>query len=628
MDKFQLGYSDKNIPIPSQDCFLKRLISKTGNFINRIRWKAFFFDKDHTSEHEENENFGFKTEKSPPTNAALAGFENDLYDLISNIKFKKIDSEFQKKLNSDITKIKKSKKIIVSADKSTNLYKMEVDQYRKIVKENVTKTYKKAPETTEKDINQDASKIVTKLKLAEKVQQYSSDECFVTLKDHKDNFNANPQCRLINPAKSQVGKISKQLLQKTVAKVKEKSGFNLWKNDDDAIVWFSKLDGKKNSKFIKFDIESFYPSITETLLNKALEYAKTLIDVEDSDLEIIHHARKSLLFSESSCWMKKNGDLFDVTMGAYDGAEVCELVGLYLLSKIKEIIPQSQVGLYRDDGLAAIPSANGSQLDRIRKKLHKCFKEENLKIVVQINMTTTDFLDIYFDLRAGTHRPFQKDINTLQYIHSESNHPKSIKKNIPKMIADRLSKLSSNKDIFDEEKCPYEDAIKSSGYDEHLRYQEPQAPNQKRKRRRNVLWYNPPFSQSVSTNIGREFLNILARNFPQQHKYHKIFNRNTVKISYSCMPNMKNIIKAHNMSLLKTTTDNHQSTQSCNCDNKESCPLQGNCLTESSAYSGTITIEEDASVNFKYIGIAEGYFKTRYNDHGTSFKPQKYSYKT
>ena len=159
MDRFQLNYSDKNIPIPSQDSFLKRLISKTGNFINRIRWKAYFFDKKNTNDHEKQETFGFKTEKSPPTNTALAGFENDLYDLISNIKFRKVESEFQKNLCNDIRKIKQSKKIIVSADKSTNLYKMEVEKYEKFVKENVTKTYRKAPENTENNINEEAAKL-------------------------------------------------------------------------------------------------------------------------------------------------------------------------------------------------------------------------------------------------------------------------------------------------------------------------------------------------------------------------------------------------------------------------------------------------------------------------------------
>ena len=107
MDKFQLHYSEKNIPGPPQDSFLKCLISKTGNFINRIRWKAFFFDQtDETSRDEVQNKFGFKTENSPPSNTALSNFESDLYDLISQIKFRKIDNDFQNKLNKDIQKIR------------------------------------------------------------------------------------------------------------------------------------------------------------------------------------------------------------------------------------------------------------------------------------------------------------------------------------------------------------------------------------------------------------------------------------------------------------------------------------------------------------------------------------------
>ncbi len=109
--------------------------------------------------------------------------------------------------------------------------------------------------------------------------------------------------------------------------------------------------------------------------------------IKESDSDIIYHSRMSLLFSESSSWVKKNGNMFDVTMGAYDGAEVCELVGLYLLSKIKGIIPHTQVGLYRDDGLAVIPRANGPLLEKIKKRLYKCFKDENLKVVVKINLS-------------------------------------------------------------------------------------------------------------------------------------------------------------------------------------------------------------------------------------------------
>ena len=99
------------------------------------------------------------------------------------------------------------------------------------------------------------------------------------------------------------------------------------------------------------------------LLGRAIDYVKSVTNVTESDIQIIKHARRSLLFSKDNQWVKKNGDeQFDVTMGSYDGAEVCELVGLYLLSKISPIMSRDSVGLYRDDGLAAIGSRLGRQL--------------------------------------------------------------------------------------------------------------------------------------------------------------------------------------------------------------------------------------------------------------------------
>ena len=79
-----------------------------------------------------------------------------------------------------------------------------------------------------------------------------------------------------------------------------------------------------------FDINDFYPSIQEELLNKGLRFAQEYIDVTSEDREIIYRARKSLLFDENDTWMKKQSGLFDITMGAYDGVEVCELVGTYM----------------------------------------------------------------------------------------------------------------------------------------------------------------------------------------------------------------------------------------------------------------------------------------------------------
>ena len=93
-------------------------------------------------------------------------------------------------------------------------------------------------------------------------------------------------------------------------------------------------------------------------------------------------------------------------------------------------------------------------------------------------MSAVDFLDAHMCLKTGTHRPFRKQNNKLYYVHADSNHPKSIKKNLPKMIEQRLCSLSSNKKIFDEEKAPYEEALMLSGYKNRLYYQENEELNE------------------------------------------------------------------------------------------------------------------------------------------------------
>ena len=99
-------------------------------------------------------------------------------------------------------------------------------------------------------------------------------------------------------------------------------------------------------------------------------------NIDDSKIQIIKHARKLLLFDRTGVWIKNyNNPLFDVTVGSFDVTEVCEFVGLYLLSKISVHIDLDNVGLYRDDRLA-INDTNGPKLDRIRKNIIATFKSE------------------------------------------------------------------------------------------------------------------------------------------------------------------------------------------------------------------------------------------------------------
>ena len=182
--------------------------------------------------------------------------------------------------------------------------------------------------------------------------------------------------------------ISKKLLQEVNNEDRKATGLTQWQSTKAALDWFKQIPDKKNQRFIQMDICEFYPSINEELLDKALDFASSKCEhpLTDETRRIIKHARKSLLFTEDPNskqripWKKKGG-LSDVTMGAPDGAEVCELVGLFLLNEVRDNIPDLNFGLYRDDGLgyhnASIPVP---RMERMRKDLFELFKKHGLKI--------------------------------------------------------------------------------------------------------------------------------------------------------------------------------------------------------------------------------------------------------
>ena len=172
----------------------------------------------------------------------------------------------------------------------------------------------------------------------------------------------------------------------------------------------------------------------------------------------------SVIFGPSgSSWSKKNGT-FDVTMGSFDGAEVCELVGLFLLKKITGFTPPEKVGLYRDDGLIMLENIDGPSTERLRKKLHATFQQEGLKITIENPSTVVDFLDVTFNCSDGSYRPFRKENSVTEYVNKYSNHPPQIIKRIPEIVQKRLSTISSTEEIFEESKHFYEECLQRSGY--------------------------------------------------------------------------------------------------------------------------------------------------------------------
>jgi hypothetical protein len=257
-------------------------------------------------------------------------------------------------------------------------------------------------------------------------------------------------------------------------------------------------------------------------------------------------------------------------MGCYDGAEICELVGLLILDKLSNLVAKTDAGLYRDDGLIVLRNMRGRSTDKMRKNIIKLFKSVGFQIEIVTGLHSVDFLDVTLNLKNSTYLPYKKPNDTMLYVHTSSNHPQQILKQLPIAISDRLSSNSSNQNIFDNAKIEYEDALKKSGYkNTNLKFSKTKPPTKKRTRTRNVIWFNPPYNKNVSSNVGMKFLSLINKHFQSNH-LKKLFNKNTVKVSYSCTENIDAIIKSHNA---KIATPPKPETAICNCRKKPECPL-------------------------------------------------------
>ena len=130
-------------------------------------------------------------------------------------------------------------------------------------------------------------------------------------------------------------------------------------------------------------------------------------------------------------------------------------------------------------------------------------------------MKIVNYLDVTLNLNDGSYRPYKKPNEETNYIHVNSDHPLSILKQLPKSIEKRLSSLSSSKEIFEETAPYYEQHLSNCGYKEKLNYRDPTPQNviTKRKRQRNILWFNPPYSKTVKTKTGKFFLQLIKSIF-------------------------------------------------------------------------------------------------------------------
>ena len=166
---------------------------------------------------------------------------------------------------------------------------------------------------------------------------------------------------------------------------------------------------------------------------------------------------------------------------------------------MQKVFQKDDAELYRDDGLGVMKELPGPEMERKRKQIIKIFKKLGLSITIKMNLSVVDFLDVQFNLKTISYKAYIKPNNEPVYINKNSNHPPQVLKELPKTIEERISNISSSKEIFDISKPIYEKTLNGCGFQHKLLYQENVINNiddnqEKKKRKRNIIWYNPPYS--------------------------------------------------------------------------------------------------------------------------------------
>ena len=156
---------------------------------------------------------------------------------------------------------------------------MSTEHHKKLLRGNVTKTYKKAPPTLQRSINPEAKLIATKL---------TETPVYVSLKDHKDNFRLNPLCHLTNPSRSEISKVnffsrtSTKTCCPTLNTINEKyqrSHPLVLQHQQKAELQVHTVGHKKR----------IYLPITEETSNNEINFAENHISISQGNIRIIKH---------------------------------------------------------------------------------------------------------------------------------------------------------------------------------------------------------------------------------------------------------------------------------------------------------------------------------------------------
>ena len=151
---------------------------------------------------------------------------------------------------------------------SLNFFSVVVlySEYSNLLQTAITSKYKKTETRTAANINEAGIKHAREANVINRTKINVTDSSFITLKDHKENFLNRPTIKLLNPAKNEIGRISKHILQNINKTLFEEIKVNEWKNTVSVINWFKSIPNKHLYTFLMFDIKDFYPSIKKAVM--------------------------------------------------------------------------------------------------------------------------------------------------------------------------------------------------------------------------------------------------------------------------------------------------------------------------------------------------------------------------
>ena len=217
IQKINFEHSIKNIPYCSKSSYFRKLISSSESFFNRLHSFANIKLSENNKTYKPRNNFGLKSHYKSAKNEVIAPFENEWWEIVKNIKFKNnndIKCKFQKNLKKDLKTMTNGQHIIVNGDKSTNLYKVDKPEYLRILSREIHKHYKKCDESIVESIENDLENFSTNFGVSDRVSKIVKSEAFCSIKDHKEGWERTLPARLINPCKTDLGVISKSILDR------------------------------------------------------------------------------------------------------------------------------------------------------------------------------------------------------------------------------------------------------------------------------------------------------------------------------------------------------------------------------------------------------------------------------